>query len=178
MPWPGMPSPQWQKLSELYGCSFSDTFSRVMKMQYRLVLITAGASMPCAHLRELEVPHFDIRRFFPARNIREVDCRGKTAFSHSDVWDDFLGPEIFEARSFVLEALAEASGTTFWEPDGTTVVCVILCKHGLHRSQAVARHIGNLLVWQGCSVCVLNSAMFDRRRNSEYRALVKLGVII
>ena len=125
MPCPGMQSPQWQKLSELYGCSFSDTFSRVMKMQYRLVLITAGASMPCAHLRELEVPHFDIRKFFPARNIREVDCRGKTAFSHSDVWDDFLGPEIFEARSFVLEALAEASGTTFWEPDGTTVVCVI-----------------------------------------------------
>ena len=174
MPSPGMESPQWETLVPLSRRGFSVTLAAVMELEYRLVLITSGDSSLCQHLRDIHVHgEFDVRGFFPRHARRGINCRHKTAFSHNDVWDSFLGPELLEARAAVWTSIEATIGAPLRAGSGT-IVCIILCTHGLHRSQAVARSIGDLAARRGCSVCVLNSSVFSRRWcNEDYRALVK-----
>ena len=40
---------------------------------------------------------------------------------------------------------------------------IMACDHGYHRSQAVARRVGESLALQGITVCVVNMALFRRR---------------
>ena len=174
MPRPGMTSPEWETLVPLSRCGVRSTLEMAIREGYELVLVTAGSPADHPDLRNFDVlGEYDVRQFF-RRGVRvHVDCRQKTSFSHHEVWDSFFGPELFHARAATWASIEADRGASL-RPGGASAICIIKCKHGLHRSQAVARFIGDLAAWRGLATCVINSTVFSRQWcHEDFRALVK-----
>ena len=165
MPRPGMVSPQWNSLARLCSGSFDDAVVATIDLQTNILIVTAGAQWPrIPALYGLRI--LDVRPFFRLpedRRDETISCKGKTSF-HAEVYSSYLGSGVDRA---VEEVVAEVS------PDllvyGRTV-CMLWCDHGLHRSQAVARRVGEYFAWRGYTTCVLNAATFSRRWLYDYRA--------
>ena len=176
MPRPGMMLPRWESLVPLSRRGVEATLVHSINENYELILITAGSLSDHLHLIRpggfSVLGEFDIRKFF-ARDREYIDCHHKTAFSHQDVWDSFLGRGLPEARKAVWDSIEAATGIPL-TPGGEPIGVIIKCTHGLHRSQAVARFIGDLAAWRGLRTCVINSTVFSRRWcHEDFRALVK-----
>lgn len=173
MPRPGMQIPQWKSLGHLCEGSVGDALNHIMALHCKLVIITTGSEWPSA-LCQLDVPYIDVRSFFSTERRQDIHCPQQTSFSHDDMYLSSLTciDCLWHARDAALQLLefnAAAINTT----NCVTISCVISCNHGLHRSQAVARSVGEYVASRGCSVCVLNSSVFTRRWCAvEHRAAV------
>ena len=164
MPYPGRKSPQWQSL-DCEG-NFEEALASLLEHRCHILIITAGHRLPPA-LQRYWRDVIDVRsHFVQLRDKRDesVSCRGRTSFSSVDLYLSYLGSGIDKARE---EVLSHLSKTLCVEE---RALCIIKCKHGLHRSQAVARSVGEFLMWRGYEICVLHAETFHREWCRNFRA--------